>query len=173
MGFTWKGLGKSLKPLAKAAKIAAPIAGFALGPAAGLALGAASGLGRGKKSLGAMAGGAALGGAGALAGKLAGVSKLGVMGGAKNALGGLARAGKTAGKAALTTGGEFDMQKMLGLAGAASGVIGARKDNAATTKYNAANAGLRNDLLAKLAEKPDYSVLLDRMTARPNYSFNG
>lgn len=171
MALTFKTVGKGLKKLAK---VAAPVAGF-INPALGIGLGLASGLGEGKKSLKSMALGGLSGAAGGVLGKLGNVEKLGVLGGAKNlggkALGGLGKLGKTVGKATTFTNGEFDINKLLGLGMAGSGFVGAQKDKAAVGKYNAGNAAMRNELLAKLAEKPDYTALMDRITARPNYTF--
>lgn len=170
MGITWKGLAKGAR---KVAKIAAPVAGFALGPAAGLALGAASGLGYGKKSLGKMAKGAALGGLGALAGKAAGVSKSGVLGGLKNLGGsvgkGLSKAGRFTG--VIDKDGALDMSKAMGLGLTGAAFKGKRDDNKKASEYNSGNAAMRQALMDRLSKGPDYSALIERISARPKYTF--
>ena len=186
---------KGLKNLAKSAgkgweaidDVALPALGMlTLGPAgAGLGAAAAKAIGGGKPKWGkvakagavGLAGGAALQGLGGFSGA---ASKLGALGkgaggllksGAGAAGSGLLKLGKTVGKAALTTDNEFDLSKLLGLGMAGSGFVGARQDQAAANKFNAGNAAMRNELLAKLAEKPDYSALMNRITQRPNYTF--
>lgn len=172
--------------------IALPVLGFATMGPAGAALGsaAARGIGNGKfdpKAV-AMAGlkGGALGMLGGAAG-LQGGQGLGALGKsilpAAKGLGGKAVSGLgklgsgvasglgKLGKAATFTDGQFDMEKLMGLGLAGSGFVGTQKDKAAAAKFNTGNADMRNALLAKLAEKPDYSALMDRITARPNYTF--
>jgi hypothetical protein len=171
MAITFKSFGKGLTKLAK---VAAPIAGFA-NPALGIGLGALSGLGHGKKSLGKMAGGAALGAAGGVAGKLAGVSKLGVLGGAKNAAGALGsgamKLGKLGGKSLLNNQGGLDLGKLAGLGLGASAIKGSADKRKGADAYNASNAALRQSLMERLGKSPDYSALMDKIAARPNYKF--
>jgi hypothetical protein len=169
MALTFKSIGKGLT---KIAKVAAPVVGFA-NPLAGITLGAASGLGHGKKSLGKMAGGAALGAAGGVAGKLANVSKLGVLGGAKNlgssALGGLGKLGKLGGKSLLNEQGGLDFSKLAGLGLGASAIKGSADKRKGADNFNAGNAALRQSLMDRLSQTPDYSALLGQITQRPNY----
>lgn len=168
MPLTFKTLGKAITG---GAKKAAPFVAFA-NPMLGLGLGLAGGLGHGKDSLKQMGKGALTAGAAGALGKLAGVSKLGVLGGAKNlgkmALSGVGKAGKFIG--AVNPDGSLNMQNLMGLGMAGSAFKGSRDEGKAAQSFNAQNALLRQQMMERLSKSPDYSALMERITARPNYN---
>lgn len=177
MPLTFKSLGKAVTGVAKKA---APFVAFA-NPALGLGLGLAGGLGHGKDSARKMGQGALTAGLGAGLGKLGNVSKLGVLGGVKNlggkALAGLGQVGKGIGKAGKLVGavnpdGSLNLQNLMGLGMAGSAFKGSRDEGKAAQGFNAQNALLRQQMMERLSKSPDYSALMERITARPNYNLS-
>lgn len=166
LGKIVKGAGKVV---GKGLKVAAPFA--SLIPGVGLPL--AAGLGAGGSLVGDLFQGkspslssAALSGLGAGAGSLA----LGGKGfkGAGNALKLLGKVGKGVGKGLGEVGnvakntftnerGGLDLAKILGLAGGGAAFLGQRKQSGEAAKFNEGNAKLRQMLMERILEKPNYN----------------
>ena len=186
-----KGLRNLGKSWEKVDDIVLPAVGFAIGGPAGAGLGAAAarGIGDGKFNAGqtlkhgalGYAGGAALqglGGFGGAASKLGGLAR-GTGSVASSGLGKLGSLAKGAGdllgntaKNALMTDGGFDMGKLAALLTAGSALKGSADKRKGADAFNASNAALRQQMFDKLGKSPDYSALLERITARPNYTFD-
>lgn len=145
------------------------ILGGAIGGPGGAALGAglAKAVGNGKPQWGKVLKNAAIAGTGAY-----GLSKLG---GVSGALGKLGRVAGSVGRGALGVGkkvggvlghtlenatmsdGGLDLGKLGALFGAGSSIVGNRRDNAQAQAFNDSNAKLRQMLMERILEKPNYN----------------
>jgi hypothetical protein len=173
--------GKAIKNIGKSAgqaweavdDVALPALGFAVGGPMGAALGGglSRGIGDGKFNLGATlkraaltgaagAGVSALGGPGAALGKLGRIGgKVGgavLSGGGKLLKGAGSLAANTAKNAFMSDGG-LDLGKLGSLFGAGSAIVGNRRDNANAQSFNDSNAKLRQMLMERILEKPNYN----------------